>query len=215
MKRRKRNPSISTGAAAVTMGIVGAAIGAASSAIAGRREAVARVTIGALTGGALGAGLGAVLARSESRMRNPSKNPIAVSSALLAGTAVAIVPPIVALEIAGRHRAAPSARGSLGRNRFDVRFDRDRWCWTAGTDGGFERTRRAAVVAAVVSLTPLCGANDHVDVELVRPSQSLSVAPQICGGWAWSSGKHSGTSSTRRGALVEGLAVLREFKDPS
>lgn len=197
------------------MGIVGATIGAASSAIAGQREALGRIAVGALTGGALGAGLGAALARSEARMRNPSKNPVAVSSALLAGTAVAIVPPLVALEIAGRYRSAPSAHGSLGRHGFDVELDRDRWQWTAGIDGGRERTRRAAIAAAVSSLVPLCGMNDHVEVELVRPSQSLTVSPQICGGWAWRSGELVGTSSTRRGALIEGLAVLREFKDPS
>lgn len=216
MRRRRRNPKGDTVAAAIGMGLVGAALGGISSAAAGNRSMFGRVVVGSITGGALGAGLGVVLVRSEGRMRNPAvMNPAAVGSALLAGTAIAVVPPLVALEIMGRQRPAPGAHGSLGRHGFDVQLERNAWIWTAGVDSGKERTRRMAIASAVMSLTQVCGPNDHVEVELVRPTEHLSVAPQICGGWTWRSGKHTGTSSTRREALVEGLAVLREFKDPS
>lgn len=215
-RRRRRNPLDRD--AALGLGVVGTAIGIASAFASAAADRVwTRALIAGATGGATGAVLGAILPKGKSA--NPIANPIGTTTAVIAGTALALVPVAIATKVmlpksAGRS-AAPTVRGKMGTHTVDIYRNGATWAWRApdarstpsgDPPAGAGDTRRDAIVNAyselvVADLEP----DDRITLDFYPESFQVQAVSDD-GAWSWNTTTGEGGAADSRGdALLKAL----------
>jgi hypothetical protein len=216
-KSRRRNPWDRD--AAVALGVVGGVLGIASAFAAASTDRVwTRAVVAGATGGAAGAVLGALLPKGKSS--NPLQNPIGTATAVIAGTALALVPVAVAAKVmlpksAGRS-AAPTVRGKMGAHAIDVYRNGPTWAWRAPdvkisstsneSMAGAGDTRRDAIVNAYSDLVIKdLGPDDRITLDFYPESFQIQVLSSN-GSWTWNTTTGEGGVADSRGdALTKAL----------
>jgi len=226
-RRRRRNPRNPWGLdkqAAIGLGLVGSAIGIASSFAAASTDRVwSRALVAGVTGGVTGGVLGAILPKGRSA--NPLQNPIGTASAIAAGAVLALVPVAVAAKVtlpkAAHRSAAPTVHAKMGQHVVDVYRNGPTWAWRAPSldMAGAGDTRHDAIVNAyseivIGNMQP----TDGITLDFFPEQFQIQIA-EVSGGngplaWQWSTTSGDRALAPSRGeALTLALDWVADHSD--